>query len=75
MRTAYLDTLYDLADKDKRVYALISDNGAIVYDRYRKDLPLQYLNLGISEANMLGMAAGMASCGTVSYTHLRAHET
>ncbi len=45
MRTAYLDTLYDLAKKDKRVYALISDNGAIVYDRYRKDLPEQYLNL------------------------------
>ncbi len=69
MRTAYLDTLYDLADKDKRVYALISDNGAIVYDRYRKDLPLQYLNLGISEANMLGMAAGMASCGKIPFTY------
>ena len=32
MRTAYLNTLYDLASKDKRVYALISDNGAIVYE-------------------------------------------
>ena len=53
MRTAYLDTLYDLAVNDKRVYALISDNGAIVYDKYRKDLLSQYLNLGISEANML----------------------
>ena len=63
MRTAYLDTLYDLAVNDKRVYALISDNGAIVYDKYRKDLLSQYLNLGISEANMLSMAAGMASSG------------
>ena len=69
MRTAYLDTLYDLAKKDKRVYALISDNGAIVYDRYRKDLPEQYLNLGISEANMLGMAAGMASCGKIPFAY------
>ena len=34
MRTAYLDTLYDLASKDTRVYALISDNGAIVYDKF-----------------------------------------
>lgn len=69
MRTAYLDTLYDLAMKDKRVYALISDNGAIVYDRYRKDLAPQYLNLGISEANMLGMAAGMASCGKIPFAY------
>ena len=69
MRTAYLDTLYDLASKDKRVYALISDNGAIVYDRYRRDLASQYLNLGISEANMLGMAAGMASCGKIPFAY------
>ncbi|MDE6364248.1 MAG: transketolase [Lachnospiraceae bacterium] len=69
MRTAYLDTLYELASKDKRVYALISDNGAIVYDKYRRDLPEQYLNLGISEANMLGMAAGMASCGKIPFAY------
>lgn len=69
MRTAYLDTLYDLAEKDKRVYALISDNGAIVYDKYRKDLAAQYLNLGISEANMLGVAAGMASCGKIPFAY------
>lgn len=69
MRTAYLDTLYELAKKDKRVYALISDNGAIVYDKYRRDFPEQYLNLGISEANMLGMAAGMASCGKIPFAY------
>lgn len=69
MRTAYLDTLYELASKDKRVYALISDNGAIVYDKYRRDLSSQYLNLGISEANMLGMAAGMASCGKIPFAY------
>lgn len=69
MRTAYLDTLYDLAGRDKRVYALISDNGAIVYDKYRRDLASQYLNLGISEANMLGLAAGMASCGKIPFAY------
>lgn len=69
MRTAYLETLYDLAKKDKRVFALISDNGAIVYDKYRRDLASQYLNLGISEANMLGMAAGMASCGKIPFAY------
>lgn len=64
-----MDTLYELAKADQRVYALISDNGAIVYDKYRKDLPEQYLNLGISEANMVGMAAGMASCGKIPFAY------
>lgn len=69
MRTAYLDMLYELAKLDKRVYALISDNGAIVYDKYRRELSEQYLNLGISEANMIGMAAGMASCGKIPFAY------
>lgn len=69
MRTAYLDILYELAKMDQRVYALISDNGAIVYDKYRRELPGQYLNLGISEANMVGMAAGMASCGKIPFAY------
>lgn len=69
MRTAYLDILYSIAKKDKNVYALISDNGAIVYDKYRKDLNEQYLNFGISEQNMLGAAAGMANCGKIPFAY------
>lgn len=69
MRTAYLDTLYELASKDKNVFALISDNGAIVYDKYRADLGAQYYNMGISEANMIGVAAGMANCGKIPFAY------
>ena len=69
MRSAYLETLYELAQKDKRVYAMISDNGAIVYDKYRRDLPEQYINAGISEANMVGMAAGMARRGKIPFAY------
>lgn len=69
MRTAYLKALHELAAADKNVYAPISDNGAIVYDQYRRDFPGQYLNLGISEANMLGMAAGMASRGKIPFAY------
>lgn len=69
MRTAYLDTLYQLAKQDTNVFALISDNGAIVYDKFRSDFENQYLNLGISESNMLGVAAGMASCGKIPFSY------
>lgn len=69
MRNAYLETLYDLAQQDKNVYAIISDNGAIVYDKYRQDLPDQFINAGISEANMVGMAAGMARRGKIPFAY------
>lgn len=69
MRTAYLETLFELASRDKNVFALISDNGAIVYDKYRKYLSNQYFNLGISEQNMLGIAAGMANCGKIPFAY------
>jgi transketolase len=69
MRNAYLETLYELAGKNKNVFAIISDNGAIVYDKYRQDFPQQYINAGISEANMVAMAAGMASQGKIPFAY------
>jgi transketolase len=69
MRNAYLSALHELAKADPKVMALISDNGAIVYDKFRADFPEQYVNCGISEANMVGMAAGLASCGKTPFAY------
>ena len=69
MRNAYLSALHDLAKANKNILALISDNGAIVYDKFRADFPGQYTNCGISEANMVGMAAGLASSGKIPFAY------
>lgn len=69
MRNAYLSTLYDLAKGNKKILALVADNGAIVYDKYREDLPEQFINFGISEANMVSVAAGLASCGKIPFAY------
>jgi transketolase len=69
MRTAYIETLHELASSDKNVLAMISDNGAIVYDEFRRDFPSQYFNFGISEANMVAAAAGFASCGKIPFVY------
>ena len=69
MRNAYLAALYELAKVDKNVLALISDNGAIVYDKFRADFPNQYMNFGIAEANMIAAAAGMASRGKIPFAY------
>ena len=69
MRTAYLETLYNLAENDPRVYAIISDNGAIVYDDFKQAFPDRLLNAGIAEANMVGLAAGMAERGKIPFAY------
>ncbi len=69
MRNAYLNSLYDLAKKDKNILALVADNGAVVYDKFRQDFSEQFINFGISEANMISVAAGLASCGKIPYAY------
>ncbi len=69
MRDAYLSALYSLARIDNRVIAAVGDNGAIVYDKFRRDFPAQFINFGISEANMVSACAGMASCGLIPFVY------
>lgn len=69
MRNAYISTLYELAKQDLRVMALIGDNGIIVYDKFRADMPQQFLNMGISEAHMVGFAAGLAAEGKIPFVY------
>ncbi len=69
MRSTYLNTLYELAQKDDRIVSLVADNGLIVYDDFRRDFPERYFNFGIAEGNMVAAAAGLASCGMIPYCY------
>lgn len=69
MRDTYLKMLYSLAERDSEVVSLVSDNGLIVYDDFRRDFPERYYNFGIAEENMVAAAAGMASCGKVPFAY------
>lgn len=69
MRDTYLKMLYELAEKDSEVVSLVSDNGLIVYDDFRRDFPKRYFNFGIAEENMVAVAAGMASCGKIPFAY------
>lgn len=69
MRNTYLKELYAIAKEDKNVLSLVSDNGMIVYDEFRRELPEQYFNFGISEGHMVTAAAGMASCGKIPFAY------
>lgn len=69
MRNAYIKELYELAKEDPNVLGINADNGAIVYDDFRRDFPKQYMNFGIAEANMIAAAAGMASRGKIPFCY------
>lgn len=59
--------LLDLARADPRVMCVDSDTGGLA--EAFADLPGQYVNVGIAEANMMGMAAGMAAAGLRPFVH------
>ncbi len=63
MRTVFSDTLVRLAKADPDVLLLTGDHGYALFDEFRKECPAQYINAGIAEQNMVGMAAGLARAG------------
>lgn len=63
MRAAFSDTLVRLAKVDPNVLLLTGDHGYALFDDFRRECPAQYINAGIAEQNMVGMAAGLARDG------------
>jgi len=63
MRAAFSDALVKLALADSKVLLLTGDHGYALFDEFRKLCPDQYINAGIAEQNMVGMAAGLARAG------------
>lgn len=63
MRGAFSDTLVRLAKADPKVLLLTGDHGYALFDEFRRECPAQYINAGIAEQNMVGMAAGLARTG------------
>jgi len=63
MRLAFVEKLTELAEKDKNVWLLTGDLGFSVFENFIERFPDQYLNVGVSEQNLMGIAAGMAMLG------------
>ena len=67
-RDAFGDTLIELIDQDERVYVLDGDlANSTKADKVSQDRPDRFLQMGIAEQNMMGVAAGMASCGLIPW--------
>jgi transketolase len=69
VRNAFLDTLFELAQQDERVVFITGDLGYRVVEKFMEQRPRQFLNAGVAEQNMTGLAAGMALSGKIVFTY------
>jgi transketolase len=60
MRKKCLETIYDLAKKNKKIVFIGSDLGPNVLDEFKKKFPNRFFMEGVSEQSIVGIAAGMA---------------
>jgi transketolase len=63
LRAAFAKALVRAAQNDPRVVLLTGDHGYALFDEFRQLCPGQYVNAGVAEQNMVGVAAGLAKGG------------
>ena len=69
MRKTCLDMVYELARKDDRIFFIGSDLGVGTLNQFKQEMPDRFFMEGISEANVIGMAAGLALEGRIVYVN------
>jgi len=69
VRTAFINALCDIADDDERIWLLTGDLGFSVLEPFAERFPDRFVNAGVAEQNMTGVAAGLASCGKIVCTY------
>lgn len=69
MRTAFIDTLTEAIQRDRNVMLVVGDLGFGVVQQLAAEHPTQFLNAGIAEQAMTGIAAGLAMSGKTVFTY------
>ncbi len=69
MRDVFVARLLEIAKADPRVMLVTGDLGFGVLDTFARSLPGQFLNVGVAEQNMTGVATGLALEGRIVFTY------
>ena len=75
MRDAFIESLSKIANNDKNIFLITGDLGYGVLDDFAEKFPSQFLNVGVAEQNMTGIAVGMALNGYKVFTYSIANFT
>jgi len=69
MRKAFIKTLTELADANPNIVLLTGDLGYTVIEPFMDKFPDRFINSGVAEQNMIGVAVGMAEAGFVPFVY------
>ena len=70
VKQAYAEILAQLGKENEKIVAIDADLQACsLTDKFSDSFPDRHFNVGIAECNMVGIAAGMASCGKIPFVH------
>lgn len=69
MRDSFVNSIYKVTKINNNVLCIVGDIGAFLLRYYIKDFPSNYYNLGAAEANMVGVAAGLAMSGKIPFVY------
>jgi transketolase len=69
MRTTFIQTLCELAEQNKNIWLLTGDLGYSVLEDFAERFPDRFVNMGVAEQNMTGVAAGIALSDKVVFTY------
>lgn len=69
MRNALMKALHQLAEENSNVMLLTADLGYGVFESFEEKHPKQFLNVGVAEQNMIGIASGLALEGKIVFVY------
>jgi transketolase len=69
MRHEFVESLVELAAGDDRVMLLTGDLGFTVLEPFAERFPERFVNVGVAEQNMVGVATGLAEAGFTPYVY------
>ncbi len=69
MRQAFIQTLSELAARDRRILLLTADLGYRALEPFIERHPGRFFNVGVAEQNMVGLATGLAEAGFIPYVY------
>jgi transketolase len=69
MRNYFLNLLYDQMELDDKIFFLTADMGINLVEKFEVTFPERFLNVGIAEQNLIGVAAGLAESGMKPFVY------
>jgi len=69
LRASFISSLIDLAKEDESIFLLVGDVGYGLVEPFAQQFPGRFVNIGIAEQNIIGIAAGLALSGKIVFIY------